>query len=280
MGCFSSAIALHWKRMLSRKESRVAFLMLWLIMGAAFVEGCISVYGADKSTLLSPAAGWIGHQISVGNIMPPFYYALIYVIPAMIYADSAYEDRLLDTMPLLQVRGSQRNYIFSGALTAFTGGFLAVLLPLLLFQLLAFIVFPMDGIYGIRGVSALTDNIGMYFYLFQDLAENAPYLNNVIFMLYPSLWVGIMCIFSYALSFFVKKGRLIVVALPTIAMIVIDTLIGLITDSNFCDNSIYLFVDFNVPSKTVYYWAIAPLAVLALGLSMLLPQMRRRDVLS
>lgn len=208
-------------RLFSRKETYFTISILAFILTLACVEQCFYVYGWPVMRLNSAAVGWVlnmDQQPGSGLSIHIFIFFLFGILAAMPYGDSLVADRSCRTLPVLTIRTKGNTYFYSGALAAFTGSFLIFMSFFLLAQVLAVLVFPIQSTFhDYYNTYAWEDSLSRS-YLFPAMFFQHPYLHNLIFALYDSLWAGIFALTSYAVSLFVRQ-RLVVLAIPQLILI-------------------------------------------------------------
>lgn len=256
-------------RLLNRNEFKIAWVLSMLFVTAAFIEACFMIWGRDKSVLFSAALGWIGNKnIFSGTVIYVFYFFAVSLIASLPFSDSFLKDKHSRSLSAILTRCEWGSYIKSGLFLTFVSGFLVILVPLLLSQALAFIVFSPAGdmpmrIWGTGAWDAapVTDAC-----VFPALALNHPYLNNMIFIFYASLFAALNAVISYVISLLGVSKKLFVLCLPTILCIVYNGLIDFVTSSLRID--IYLFPDDAIWKNTLFFFLIpaVQLLIIAAGL--------------
>lgn len=256
-------------RLLNRNEFKIAWVLSMLFVTAAFIESCIMVWGKDKSELFSAALGWIGNKnIFSGTVIYVFYFFAVSLIAALPFSDSFLKDKQSRSLCAILTRCEWGSYIKSGLFLTFISGFIVIFVPLLLSQALAFIVFSPTGdmpmkIWGTGAWDAapVTDAC-----VFPVLALNHPYLNNMIFIFYASLFAGLNAVISYVISLLGVSKKLFVLCLPTVLCIVYNGIISFASGSLRID--IYLFPDDLVSKNTLFFFLIpvVQLLIIAAGL--------------
>ena len=98
----------------------------------------------------------------------------------------------------------------------FLGAFLILFFPLILEQLILFLVCPVDTPY-IMSSSSAADDYAAVFGAGAPLTAlqlNQPYLLNLLYCVIPAATGGLMALLSYSLSLFLRKSRFLVLTLP------------------------------------------------------------------
>lgn len=256
-------------RLLNRNEFKIAWVLSMLFVTAAFIEACIMVWGKDKSELFSAALGWIGNKnIFSGTVIYVFYFFAVSLIASLPFSDSFLKDKHSRSLCAILTRCEWGSYIKSGLFLTFVSGFIVIFVPLLLSQALAFIVFSPTGdmpmkIWGTGAWDAVQATDAC---VFPSLALNHPYLNNMIFIFYASLFAGLNAVISYVISLLGVSKKLFVLCLPTILCIVYNGIISFASGSLRID--IYLFPDDLVSKNTLFFFLIpvVQLLIIAAGL--------------
>jgi hypothetical protein len=211
------------KRLLAKSEAKYAFLVMLVIVVIGFIESCLHFYGSDVGEIPSAATAWAGNADNLQiQAMRVLYFFLIFILASSVFSDCYFVDVKSKVAQLVATRGSFPAYLASTGLLSFVGGFVVVFVPLLVSQALAFLAFPFisspDSFsYSFNTPAFNQDaahNVGNA--LFPSLLLDHPYLNNLLFIAYDSLWAGIMSLASFALSLFIRKSRLVVLVTPTI----------------------------------------------------------------
>lgn len=138
------------------------------------------------------------------------------VLSALAFSGSARDDIKRGIAGCLASRSSLRSYLVANIVLTYVAGFLLVFGMLLLLQLLAFVAFPVDGVYG--GyldtpiyIEVIPDDGLMY-----DLRMDSPYLYNAVFAIWSAGWAGACSLISFGLTFIVGRHKALPLALPTL----------------------------------------------------------------
>ncbi|WP_195976453.1 hypothetical protein [Hydrogeniiclostridium mannosilyticum] len=256
-------------RMATRAEFKIACVLSFLFIVLAFVEECCSQWGADQSDLYTAASGWVGNITQVmGVTLQAFYLLAISLIAALPFADSFLEDRKSHNLASVLVRTTWGAYRRTGIFLSFAGGFLVILAPLLVSQLLSFLLFPATGGkiegYVSWGAWMFSPTLSEA-YVFPYLLLNHPYLHNLVFIFYASLFGGMNAVASYLLSLLGVHKKLLVLGLPAVFWLCYDLLLTFINPSLIFE--IYLYPNDSVFKQPWFFFALplCMLAVLLLG---------------
>ena len=214
---------MHLKRLFTRREFFFVVTILMVLLTGGYIENCLHYFNCPVDEVHSAAIGWIMYMnfyfsatvvgISFSRI---FLYFLFGVLAALVYGDALYTDRREHILQTAALRATKRNeYIISGAAASFTGAFITFFCFFVLSQLLAFVEFPAtSSFFGCKadGTNAWDEGLTES-WLFPTLFYQAPYVHNLIYMVYSSFWAGIFAFMSYTASLFLNN-RLLLLALP------------------------------------------------------------------
>lgn len=282
MGTFGAMANVHIRRLLARSESKYALTAMLAIVLVAFAESCMRFYGADAGEIPSAAYAWIGNmdnmQIQASRVL---YFYLIFLLASLVFSDSFYVDAKNGTSVIAATRCTMKTYFASMGAVAFFGGFFVVLVPLLASQCLAFLAFPVwaepNAFSGVLNSPAQDSHWALLAsenVLFPELYFNHPYLNNLVYIAYVSLWAGIASLASFAISLYYRRQRLVVLGAPTLIYLVSL----FVMPRNFA-LSYYLYPGIFLGGMSKLFFFIAPIAVLAVLVVAIAAAMRKRDVL-
>ena len=145
---------------------------------------------------------------------------------------------------------------------------MVILAPLLVSQLLSFLLFPATGGkiegYVSWGAWMFSPTLSEA-YVFPYLLLNHPYLHNLVFIFYASLFGGMNAVASYLLSLLGVHKKLLVLGLPAVFWLCYDLLLTFINPSLIFE--IYLYPNDSVFKQPWFFFALplCMLAVLLLG---------------
>ena len=153
------------------------------------------------------------------------------VLSALAFSGSARDDIKRGIAGCLASRSSLRSYLVANIVLTYVAGFLLVFGMLLLLQLLAFVAFPVDGVYG--GyldtpiyIEVIPDDGLMY-----DLRMDSPYLYNAVFAIWSAGWAGACSLISFGLTFIVGRHKALPLALPTLVSLALFQFAPMVVDS-------------------------------------------------
>lgn len=262
MNGFSSILKMQFRHMAARREFKAAFTVTLAFVVFAFFEECAQIKGADRAGLYSAASGWIGNAgfRSVWT-MQLFYMLFILLAGSLAFSDSQFMDGKRNIRNAIVTRCPRKAYILAGAAVSFCGAFLVIALPLLASQLLSFLVFPLQssvaGDPGTPAPSYLAAQSWTGALTFTWLYYQHPYLYNLLTVFYDAFCAGAFALLSFVLSFFVKRGRILIIGIPTFLVCAED-----IIPWGSYDISCYFF-DVALVGKSDLFFIAIPLAVLA-----------------
>lgn len=144
---FFSLLKKNLKDMLHRKEFLFTFTFSILLICVPFIVDCLSFYHSN-SIYIRPAWFYWGETgvISTSNRAVMLYLGIFLpFLASMAYSYCHFDNKKFGVINQLLPRTGASAYFRSTACTAFLGGFLVVLLPLLLQQLLFCIACPWSG---------------------------------------------------------------------------------------------------------------------------------------
>lgn len=265
MSARSGVLRFQFSRMLRSKAWRYALVVGLVVSAVCFAQTCLLFWGHDIGEVPSADVAWVGNYESMQT--PLFTLYLVFLMPflsAAVFGDSFFNDVRRRFAACVVSRSSLRAYVASGAVAASVGGFLVVLVPLAVSQLLAFVAFPVaagqDVFQLFVNTSAATADVTAWYRqtLFPGLFLNHRYLLNALFIVYDALWGGLLALASFVLSLYLRVSRLLVVGVPALALIVSTYLMP--TDFNVARD---LMLSLVMPRNPVFF-ALAPVAVGAL----------------
>ena len=153
------------------------------------------------------------------------------VLSALAFSGRARDDIKRGIAGCLASRSSLRSYLVANIVLTYVAGFLLVFGMLLLLQLLAFVAFPVDGVYG--GyldtpiyIEVIPDDGLMY-----DLRMDSPYLYNAVFAIWSAGWAGACSLISFGLTFIVGRHKALPLALPTLVSLALFQFAPMVVDS-------------------------------------------------
>lgn len=219
-------ISTEFRKMISRREFYLLLMFSVLIAGAGFCERISAVYiGADVSVVPSAYRKTLVNGGSGIGTMLRFF--LIPLFASFAYADCYYRECRSGIVALNITRTGQRRYYLSQASVSAIGGFLVVLFLLLVNQLFCLLGFPAKAAEsswsGSIYETTLADDVENV--LFPNLYMNAPFLNNLVVMLFAGLWGAATALVTYAFSLYVRKNYFLTVGMAAVINIGITLMV-------------------------------------------------------
>ena len=263
------------------RMARYAFLFMMLVVAASFAQTLASFWGHDAGELPSAAAGWAGNADYLG-VAPwaVLVFFLLFIVSSSAFADTLYLDVRCRAAGCVATRATTARYVWATAGAAALAAFVIVLVPLLLSQALALLVFPAsapDGfVTSFNDAASMPDvfGTGSMELLLWDLRWSHPYLHNLIFICYDALWAAVMAAASVAVSLYTRRSRLVVLGAPTLVY-----LFSLFVLPRWASLSSYLYPSV-APETSLAFMACAPVSVaLAVVGAIAWALARGRDVL-
>jgi hypothetical protein len=218
-------------------------------------------WGEEIGSLPAVGYGWVGNMdVMQIQTMRVFVYFLVFIIGSAVFADNFYSDLQSGILNPIITRCSKRLYFFSSFVVVFLSAFLIVFLPLLLSQLLACLIFPIDGLlFSGFNWPSYNSSVGFDMPLFPDLFYNMPVVQNLLFACNISFWAGTMALLAFTFSLFVRRSRLLILGIPTMLALIS----WFITPNNFVLFS-SLYPQNSTLDKSITLFFVEPLVVLTL----------------
>lgn len=212
---------------------RYATLVGFVVVALSFAQSCLMFWGHDAAELPSAAVGWVGDEETMRTPLMGLYRTILMpILASSVFSDSLCLDIRDHVAACVSSRTSVRRYVCSTAVIAFVGAVLVVLVPLVASQALALVAFPLSG----GGFGFLTyanessSLVDQYSSLSSDgllvgMLLNDRYLYNLVYILYDSLWAGLLALSSVAVSLYSHRSRLLVLELPALVLLVSSALV-------------------------------------------------------
>lgn len=183
-------------------------LMLSFSIGT-FVYNALHFKNLDTSQIIgaSNLLATSARSVFIGYFEMLFPFAVI-----MPFCFNYITDREQNNIGVISIRSSRSAYYISSWITAFVGGFVIIFIPLIINFLLNVTTFPIAGMLDDTNMNTYASaHITEYWskYIAADLYVKHPIAHNLLFIFIPSLFSGIVCVFVYSVSFFVKRYKLL-----------------------------------------------------------------------
>ena len=237
---------IFWVQLARARRSamaRWALLAMLVCVALSFAQTCLAFWGHDVAELPSAAVGWAGNSTAVGAASwSMLVFFLLFLLPCAAFSDALLTDVRCRAAGCIATRTTTARYVLATVAVAALAGFVVVLVPLLVSQLLAFAAFPATATEGFAGsfnasAAEATLSSGVGRRLFSGLWARSPYLYNLLFIGYDALWGALVSAASVAVSLYVRTSRLLVVGAPTL---------------------VYLLSSFLLPEEWALYSYLAP----------------------
>jgi len=235
--------------------------MLLVTLGD-FVYRCIEFWGTPTNMLVAGNQLFVGAAYSNGGF---FLLILLPFIAAIPFSDVYFMEKKYSIIYMTITRfGSRRKYYLISAMFVFLSAFTITFIPLVINAVLTSITFPYDSLREFSnswaGQAYLynIENAGSRI-PFSSLFIQSPYLYNYVIAFMISLFAGVVGVFAYVFSYFIKKRRIIVY----MSFFVIYQCITFISSytSRFFNINIsllsYLFFFDSSPNKNITVFCIA-----------------------
>lgn len=269
-------IGIQLKKAVLKKEFKFAFTAMLIIVFFAYLESCLHVFSCDVTQLYSAAYGWVGHCCEMQiQVMNAFYFFFIFLIGSSVYSDNLMLEKKSKIHHCILTRIPNREYVTANGVTAFLMAFFVILVPLMISQLLAFIVLPINSkIMESASIPPVFMNIRSQYVLFPSLYFNHPYLLNLLFVFYDAFSAGVFALLAFAFSLFIQKSRLIIIGVPMIIVL----LQGATFSSNYSYFN-YLYPSFTIEGRSEMLFFAFPIIVLAISITMICVNIKfKKDV--
>lgn len=225
-------LKLEFNLLINRKEFLSVFTVSLLLMLSVFFVDCYTFLQNNIFEIPSANQLWVGFDKRFGQV---FYMFLLPLLPALAYADTYYLDNKTGVYKSILTKCRKNNYILAKGIVVFVSGFIVIFAPLLINQLLYFIIAPLYSTKNLLGWPAYMF-IPTHNMIFKGLFLSNPYLYNILYMLLAGLVGSLAALMSYSISFITNKSRLIIVAAPLVIYLVGNFINMLLGKANYCLN--------------------------------------------
>ncbi len=199
-------LSVEFRNCINRKEFKIVFLTLFFISIAAYLIECFKSYG-DYITFVRSAYDSCIVKSAYSFFIIQSEAVLAPVLALPIYSDSYYTDCRCGAYKNILTRTNTKTYIASKGIVVFAVTFFTFFIPLLTNQFLTLIAFPLKGYDSIFGNPLYY----LYYnkeYLFDFIRLQWPYLFNLIWMFFLSLFAALFALLGYSMYFIFKKDRI------------------------------------------------------------------------
>lgn len=205
-------IKFQLKLLFTQKSFVITMMVMIVFSCVAFIVNCITIFGRPITNVPNVYFFFIGSALSES-----MYYILSVILPlaaALPFADSYFKERKDNLLPVVLLKSSRSTYYFSKGIAVFFSGFFIAFIPLLLNNLLNFIVFPVTAgcdftMFPTYDSDFFVKGFWLKNIILKDFFISSPYLYNLFFLFAISTVSGLYAVIIYNLSFFVKKQHLL-----------------------------------------------------------------------
>lgn len=227
---FFKILKLEFSFLLNRKEFLSVFTISLLFLIIPFLIDSYKLLEEDIVNIPPANQLWVGFDSHFGNI---FYMFLLPLIASLAYADTYYLNNKLGVYKNILTRCHKKNYLLAKGIVVVVSGFIVIFAPLVINQLLCFVIAPLNSSKNILNWPAYmfipTDKM-----IFENLFLSSPYLYNILHMVLAGVAGSLAALMSYAISFIFDKSRLIIVATPLVIYLVSNFISALMGKVNYC----------------------------------------------
>lgn len=214
---YIQTINMQMRLMINKKEFQITYIINMGYVLLTYLYYVFCYWGDEASTIPSSSAVF---ALSTQSRFFDLYVGIVPFLVVFPFAMSFMDDRKNSLLPIIQVRSGVKVYYISKAISCFAGGFICFFIPLIMGILLNILTFPESGITvlgdyfdvnfdaAITGANVLirTKWAGLWF---PRLFIESPDLYNILFCMFFSVAMGIISMFLYVVSFYIKRQKLL-----------------------------------------------------------------------
>ena len=141
-------LKLEFNLFVNRKEFLYAFTVSLLLIIIAFFIDLHNLFQEYMMNIPSANQLWVGFDSLIGEL---FYMFLLPLLASLAYADTYYLNNKLGVYKNILTRCHKKNYVLAKGIVVIVSGFIVIFVPLLLNQLLYFIIAPLNSSKNILG---------------------------------------------------------------------------------------------------------------------------------
>lgn len=210
----------EFRKIFTRKEFFIALTFILILAVLGVVEQCLKFYGAVNFTV--PPASQLA-MIFDGVVGQAVIYCLLPIFSCIACADTYYVESASGVKTFILARCERHKYIMSKAIAIFVVSFLITSAPFLVNQLLCLTAFPLHSVSSVTNWPSYKNIQSVYgeIAVFPVIFMNYPYFNNFLHILLIGVFGSGMGIFSFVLTLFIRKSRLIAVAASSVISLVL-----------------------------------------------------------
>ncbi|HIV27995.1 MAG TPA: hypothetical protein IAA64_08500 [Candidatus Ornithocaccomicrobium faecavium] len=262
----------HLKMGLRRKEFWLGFVLFLAIATASFLSQCYDVgfFGRhERLEMFSASTVFVLHASHHAHAI--LYVAIVPLVASVSISDVHYLEEKNKTESVLYTRVSKRKYLRSQAVACFVAGFLVAFVPLVINQIWACIGFPLDAPrpYTSSASSSISYAIAAQNIILKDFYFVHPYGYNLLFSLWVAYYSAVCALFSYAISFYIKK-RLVINAFLFLLLFAVMYLCNTLIPGDQSVLLVDFFIAGNDTAKVNALYILALLCLLHLGAMLLI----------
>lgn len=275
---FVNYFNLTLKRIYDRKETKIIWTLFFILSTINFVQACFTYEHFDMHALPAASLVWILNYTTADTLLLAI--VICYFLPLLssaVYSDSLMLDNRRGMSYIVALRGTKRSYICSTVLGIFCVCFAIIFLPLFMYQIAAYIVFPhIPPLYGVTASPYAplgSELMSRTTLILKDLFIMNPFLYNLVRAVYLSIYAGILGVLTFALSIFIKTNRLVLLGLLTL----VNLLSVYVVPSPF-KPAMLLAPSLSMTNPPVWYWLLFPVVLGVITCLLLSYAIRRKEL--
>lgn len=207
-----SCIRNQFIAMLRKKSFWIAFDTILLYTFAVYIMNIMNCIGHDVSSIFDSSYYFLGSYYNDYLELFSLAFPILVVLP---FSFTYFEDAESHNLQFIQSRVGKSNYVIASAIVCFWGSFIVIFIPFLLNIILNYITFPQNDVtvFGVKESYAywlhLYGEEGIPRFAFLDLFIYNQNLYNLLVALLLSGFAGLLGVFAYTMSFYIKKYKLL-----------------------------------------------------------------------
>lgn len=195
--------------MIKQKGFIISMTAMLFFSISSFIFYAKSFEGKDTSQIIN---GVNLLATSARSIFIGYFEMIFPFICIMPFSFSYITDKNENNISVIALRSDKRKYYTANAIAIFIGSFLILFLPLTINLILNLSTFPLNSMVDDTNMNTFSSvHINEYWkkYIFADLYVTQPVLYNILFIIIPSFFSGIVGLFVYSISFFIKGNKVL-----------------------------------------------------------------------
>lgn len=207
------------RNIFSRKEIKIIFILLMFCCGFNFIVTCYNMYGLPESSLERSYNVFVLEN-PINNMFVIDTYVLLFpLIVTIIYSDCKFIEDKNNISVFIDTKINSKKLANVRFILIFFLSAIVIAIPLLFNDLLTLITFPQTSANG----SGLADYLKFSYTELENLKKEGstigfldyiqvynPNYYNIVKIILKSITAGAFSVVAYAVSFYVKKSRLVV----------------------------------------------------------------------